>query len=81
MPSFTRAELESFRGAEAPDLLGACDNAREGMGVPRDQRQEHEIADARVTTKRMLTPTEWRVIRGVCSCRVRPGGRGSCGAG
>ena len=42
-----------------PLLLGACDNAHEQMGVPRDQRQEHEIADARVTTKRMLAPTEW----------------------
>jgi predicted ATPase len=42
-----------------PLLLGACDNAHEQMGAPRDQRQEHEIGDARLTTKRALTSTEW----------------------
>jgi predicted ATPase len=42
-----------------PLLLGACDNAHEQMGVPRDQRQELEIADARATTKRVLTSTAW----------------------
>jgi predicted ATPase/class 3 adenylate cyclase len=42
-----------------PLLLGACDNAHEQMGVPRDQRQENEIADARVTTKQALAPADW----------------------
>jgi hypothetical protein len=40
-------------------VLAACDAARERIGMPRDQRFEHIVADARATAEQALSPSEW----------------------
>ena len=42
-----------------PLLLGACDTARQRIGIRRDQREERSVSAARVAAQSALTPIEW----------------------
>jgi tetratricopeptide (TPR) repeat protein len=47
----------------APLVLGASDAERQRQGVPRDHRQETQVAEAYAAALPTMTPTEWATVR------------------